>query len=173
MPKLWKDPPSTSGVHVNLAQENNRLPRQRYDVRLTHLHLPPWNAPLGRGTIECNVRPLHRSKLDGSRKDVWHQLQCQAGQRLSGVSVDGTQKLADLDRLDDRRHVFGLHGNQQADEIRGYILALAASGSGISQHAAADRTNAMGQLKRPARLDATEHGEQVGGCELPDIRFAI
>ncbi len=79
------------------------------------------------------------------------------------------QKLTDLRWLGYRGHVLRFDWNQKPDEIGGDVVALAARGSRISQNSTADRSHAVSQLKRAARLDATKDVEKHRARESPDV----
>jgi len=82
---------------LELAQNRQRLLRERHDVLLGHLHAARGNPPFGIGKIELG--PFRRPQLSGADEDERRKSECQCGHGLSVIAVDREQELPDARRV--------------------------------------------------------------------------
>src|SRR6185437_3355500 len=119
--------------------------------------------------------PFRAPKLARAYEDERRQFQRERGYGLSGITLYGSEELADPRRLGDRRKIARLDRRQSVFKVRRDVVLSAASSHRVSKHPPSKRTYPVRGLVRPTCLDASQRCQQFLSSNgrdrtTPDIR---
>src|SRR3546814_2138114 len=86
-----------AGNHPQFLEQGQRLPRKRYMMRLTHLHLFGGDDP--DGALKIELLPFRMAKLARTDKDVRCNLQRLFGEAQPLITVDRPEQGANPARI--------------------------------------------------------------------------
>lgn len=84
--KRWEEEFAGPSQTAQFAEQIERLSRQRYGVRLFHLHALGWNPPNLVGKVD--FAPLGLAQLAGTQEHVRGQFQRKVGLRAAFIRID-------------------------------------------------------------------------------------
>lgn len=129
----WKDIRAVDVALLRLFENRQRLPGQRDDVLIAHLHFAGRNAP--DGFLEVDLRPFSMAQFARAHKNMRKQLQGQSGRQMARILINGSQKPADGLWIDQSGIMLGLLGHQCHAEVGGGVKFGAARNNRVFENA--------------------------------------